>query len=203
MPRQRLRSGPRLLQSLISIPPWTVPGASVNPLNTTGNYDYTRANADHLNDYGCSTNATYCNAGSGLVFADPYYGGRRSQYISFSFGLQKQINKKAVFSADYSGSDTYFLPGGSGRGFAINTFSPDYLVGFGDSSATAGYYTGTTPTGGIITGSSLPTLRRPRRNPAAVPEALPAIQRIYRRLGKHRKRKLQLLAVADHPAPVA
>jgi hypothetical protein len=127
-----------------SIPPWTVPGASVNPLNTTGNYDYTRANADHLNDYGCSTNATYCNAGGGLGYADPYYGGRGPQYISFSFGFQKQINKKAVFSADYSGSETHFLPGGSGRGFANNTFSPDYDQSFGTNTSVSGYY-GTTP----------------------------------------------------------
>ncbi len=114
-----------------SIPSWNVPGASVNPLNTTGNYDYTAYNADHLNDFNCS-GTQYCSPGGGLVFADPYYGGRGPQYISFSFGFQKQINKKAVFSADYSGSETHFLPGGSGRGYAQNTFSPDYMIGIRD-----------------------------------------------------------------------
>ena len=144
-----------------SIPPWTVPGASVNPLNTTGNYDYTAFNADHLNDFGCSTNATFCNAGSGLVFADPYYGGRGPQYISFSFGFQKQINKKAVFSADYSGSETHFLPGGSGRGFANNTFSPDYAQSFGTNTTVAGYFVGTTPSGTVITAPPYPLFAGP------------------------------------------
>jgi hypothetical protein len=122
-----------------SIPPWTVPGQSVNPLNTTGNYDYTKYNADHLNDFNCG-GTQYCNPGSGLVYADPYYGGRGPQFITFSFGLQKQINKKAVFSADYSGTETHFLPGGSGRGYAQNTFSPDYDQSFGTNTVSAGYF---------------------------------------------------------------
>ena len=123
-----------------SIPPWNTPGVSVNPLNTTGNYDFTAYNADHLNDFGCGTTATFCNAGGGLVYADPYYGGRGPQYISFSFGFQKQINKKAVFSADYSGSETHFLPGGSGRGYAQNTYSPDYDQSFGTNTTSAGFF---------------------------------------------------------------
>ena len=39
------------------------------------------------------------------------------------------INKKAVLTIAYSGSQTHFLPGGAGRGYATNTLSPDYLPG--------------------------------------------------------------------------
>jgi len=124
-----------------SLPPWTVPGTAVNPLSTTGNYDFTAYNADHLNDFGCSSTQTFCNAG-GVNYADPYYGGRGPQFISYSVGFQKQINKKAVFSADYSGTQTHFLPGGAGRGYAKNTFSPDYMQEFGINSTIAGYYCG-------------------------------------------------------------
>jgi hypothetical protein len=130
-----------------SIPPYTQPSTAVNPLSTTGNYDYTKYWPDHLNDAGCNYNSSFCNAG-GVNYADPYYGGRGPQYISFSFGFQKQINKKAVFSADYSGSETHFLPGGSGRGLAQNTFSPDYDQYFGTNTSVAGSFCNSvTPTG--------------------------------------------------------
>ena len=117
--------------------------------------------------------------------------GAGPQYISFSFGFQKQINKKAVFSADYSGSETHFLPGGSGRGYAQNTFSPDYDQSFGHQhyvrrillrvwkpqldwlhSCVSKWQP-----------ASLPALRRPQRNRAGLAQALPAVRRIHRCLG--------------------
>jgi hypothetical protein len=122
-----------------SMPPWTAPSTAVNPLSTTGNYDFTKVWPDHLNDANCSYNGTFCNPG-GVNFADPYYGGRGPQFISYSFGIQKMINKKAVFSANYSGTQTHFLPGGSGRGYAQNTYSPDYDQLFGTNDSIAGYY---------------------------------------------------------------
>jgi hypothetical protein len=125
--------------TLSAIPPWTVPGQSVNPLQPTGNYDYANL-ADHLNDYGCSTGGggapSHCDNGA-INFADPYYGGRGPQFISYNFSVQRMINKKAVLTVAYSGSQTHFLPGGSGRGPATNTFSPDYLQQF-KSSLTGG-----------------------------------------------------------------
>lgn len=104
-----------------AFPPWTVPGVTVNPLQTTGNYNY-----GVTNKYGCSTSdSAHCTPKT-INFADPYYGGRGPQFISYNFGIQKMINKKANLSINYAGSQTHFLPGGSGRGYAINTYSPDY-----------------------------------------------------------------------------
>jgi hypothetical protein len=108
-----------------AIPPWTVPGISVNPLQSTGNYNFVNYFPDHLNDYGCSTNGQFCSP-KGVNYADPYYGGRGPQFVSYNFSMQRMINKKAVLTIAYSGSQTHFLPHGSGRGYATNTVSPDY-----------------------------------------------------------------------------
>jgi len=109
-----------------AIPPWLVPGVTVNPLQSTGNYNFQSYFADHANDYNCGTSdGTNCNGG-GVNFADPYYGGRGPQFINYNFGIQRQINKKAVLSLNYAGSQTHFLSGGSGRGPATNKYSPDY-----------------------------------------------------------------------------
>ncbi|HEY4380740.1 MAG TPA: carboxypeptidase-like regulatory domain-containing protein [Acidobacteriaceae bacterium] len=125
--------------TLSAVPPWTVPGVSVNPLQSTGNYDYANL-ADNKNDYGCNTGGggapSHCSAGA-VNFADPYYGGRGPQFISYNFSMQRMINKKAVLTVAYSGSQTHFLPGGSGRGYAINTFSPDFSQQY-KASLTAG-----------------------------------------------------------------
>jgi hypothetical protein len=109
-----------------AIPPWLVPGVTVNPLQATGNYNFQSYFADHQNDYLCGTSDnTNCN-GSTVNFADPYYGGRGPQFVNYNFGIQRQINKKAVLSINYAGSQTHFLTGGSGRGAAQNRISPDY-----------------------------------------------------------------------------
>jgi hypothetical protein len=113
--------------SYSAIPPWFVPGVAANPLESTGNYTYISVNPDHNNDYGCSTSDNRSCNSQAVNFADPYYGGRGPQFITYNFAIQKMINKKAVLSAAYSGSQTHFLPGGSGRGYAQNTFSPDYV----------------------------------------------------------------------------
>ena len=39
------------------------------------------------------------------------------------------INHSAVLSINYVGSQTHFLPGGSGRGYATNSISPDCIQG--------------------------------------------------------------------------
>ena len=110
---------------LSSLPPWTVPGVSVNPLATTGDYNFTSYFADHLNDYACNTSDNVSCQPREINYADPYYGGRGPQYISYNFSIQKMINKKAVLSVAYAGSQTHFLPYGAGRGYATNTPSPD------------------------------------------------------------------------------
>ena len=146
--------------TLSAMPPWTIPGQSVNPLQSTGNYDYANL-PDTKNDYGCSNGGggapSHCSAGT-VNFADPYYGGRGPQYISYNFSIQRMINKKAVLTIAYAGSQTHFLPGGSGRGYATNTYSPDYALQF-ENSLTAG--------GQARTAFSLP--RRHHRVPS-VPE---------------------------------
>lgn len=127
-----------------SVPPWTVPSVSVNPLQSTGNYNFQSYFPDHLNDYNCSTSdRTTCNAGA-VAFADPYYGGRGPQFISYNFSMQKMINKKAVLTISYSGSQTHFLPHGAGRGYAQNTFSPDYVQQY-KAGITANGYAGSAP----------------------------------------------------------
>jgi hypothetical protein len=109
-------------------PPLSTPGLNVSPLQSTGNYNYQVANAGAggANVYQCQvSNPGTCNPG-GINYADPYYGGRGPQYINYNLGFEKMINKKAVLDINYAGSQTHFLPGGSGRGYAQNTFSPDY-----------------------------------------------------------------------------
>ncbi len=115
-----------------SLPVWTPPGANVNPLSTTGNYNFSAYDAANgitpvsTNPYLCSSsNGADCDPGA-INFADPYYGGRGPQYINYNLGFQQMINKKAVLSVNYAGSQTHFLANGSGRGYATNTFSPDY-----------------------------------------------------------------------------
>jgi hypothetical protein len=109
---------------LSNILPWTAPGANVNPLSTTGNYNYQSAFPDKNNDAGCNAAGIFCPA-TGIVYADPYYGGRGPQFLSYNMSIQKLINKKAVLTIAYSGTQTHFLPGGSGRGTATNSISPD------------------------------------------------------------------------------
>jgi hypothetical protein len=112
-----------------AIPPWTVPGTNINPLSTTGAYNYTAYAPNAQNQFGCSYSGTYCTT-QGVNFADPYYGGRGPQFISYNVSVQKLINKKAVLLIAYSGSETHFLPGGAGRGPATNSISPDYSTEF-------------------------------------------------------------------------
>jgi hypothetical protein len=112
--------------ALSAVPPWTVPGVQINPLSSTGNYFFTSYFQDHKNDYGCQTSDQQSCTPQQVAFADPYYGGRGPQFISYNASMQKMINKKAVLTVAYSGSQTHFLPGGAGRGYAENTISPDY-----------------------------------------------------------------------------
>jgi hypothetical protein len=108
-----------------AVPPYTIPGLQVNPLSTTGNYNFTTFFPDAKNDYGCSTSDNlHCSPGA-VNFADPYYGGRGPEFLTYNFSVQRVINKKAVLTVAYSGSQTHFLPGGSGRGPALNSISPD------------------------------------------------------------------------------
>jgi hypothetical protein len=123
----------------LAIPPWVAPGISVNPLNTTAQYNpQILANPTMYglspsllfpnNGVGCALDAdSDCMGGSAnLNFADPYYGGRGPQFINYNVGIQRMINKKAVLTINYAGSQTHFLPGGSGRGYYNGAISPDY-----------------------------------------------------------------------------
>lgn len=106
-----------------SLPPWPAAGNVVNPLGTTGNY----ALGDNTSQFQCAnidSSNTYCNP-STQNYVDTYYGGRGPQFVNYNFGIEQMINKSAVLSLNYAGSQTHFLPGGSGRGYATNSISPD------------------------------------------------------------------------------
>jgi hypothetical protein len=109
-----------------SLPPYPLAGNVINPLGTTGNYDTgVLGNAN----FGCATiaaNSTYCNP-STQNFVDTYYGGRGPQFVNYNFGIQQVINRAAQLSINYVGSQTHFLPGGSGRGYATNSINPDCI----------------------------------------------------------------------------
>ncbi len=114
-----------------SIYNWTSPGVTVNPLQSTGNYNYVNYDVANglsvfTNPFQCGTSDNQtCNPGA-INYSDPYYGGRGPQYINYNLGIQQMINKKAVLSVNYAGSQTHFLPGGSGRGPATNNIPIDY-----------------------------------------------------------------------------
>jgi hypothetical protein len=114
-----------------TFPAWRTPGITVNPLQSTGNYDVGQYDATNglaagTNPYGCTIGSlNSCNQ-SNLNYSDPYYGGRGPEYINYNLGIQQMINRKAVLSVNYAGSQTHFLAGGSGRGPATNNISPDY-----------------------------------------------------------------------------
>jgi len=112
-----------------SIPQWTGAGVVVNPLSTTGNYQLTAANTPDCPLSSQGSNG-YCNAGT-QTYIDPHYGGHGPQFVNYNFGIQQMINRNAVLSIDYAGSQTHYLPGGAGRGYAQNTISPDYGAALG------------------------------------------------------------------------
>jgi hypothetical protein len=107
-----------------SIPPWTAASNTVNPLSTTGNYNLTTYAIDNYcpvsNQLNNGCNPTTQN------FVDLYYGGRGPQFVNYNIGIQQEINKQGTFSINYSGSQTHFLPGGTGRGYATNSIQPEY-----------------------------------------------------------------------------
>jgi len=111
-----------------SIPAWIGASDIVNPLSTTGNYQLTAANIGNCpisNQVNGGCNPTTQN------FVDLYYGGRGPQFVNYNLGIQQQVNKQGVISINYVGSQTHFLPGGAGRGAAVNSISPDYPAQLG------------------------------------------------------------------------
>jgi hypothetical protein len=144
--------------ALSAVFPWQIPSISVNPLSTTGDYNFTSYFPDHLNDYACSSaDNVSCQPGN-INFADPYYGGRGPQFITYNFSVQRMINKKAVLTVAYSGSQTHFLPGGAGRGFATNAPSPDISEEY-KGALTGGCSTGCTVPYPLFAGSSATLLQ--------------------------------------------
>jgi len=112
-----------------SIPAWIAASDIVNPLSTTGNYQLTAAN---INDCPISNQVNGgCNPTT-QNFVDLYYGGRGPQFVNYNLGIEQQINKQGVISINYVGSQTHFLPNGTGRGAAQNSISPDYPAQLGD-----------------------------------------------------------------------
>jgi hypothetical protein len=119
--------------NLSSIPFGTVPGVSLNPLSAAGNYipsstTMLAGGAMVGQPYGCTLNGDNSCSPEPLNYADPNYGGRGPQFMNWNFGFQHMIDKSAVLSVNYAGSQTHFLAGGGNRGYATNSVSPDYLV---------------------------------------------------------------------------
>lgn len=73
-----------------------------------------------------ATNAS--NSPNGVNFADPYLSRRAPYYQNFSFGMQREIFKQTILSADYSGSTGHFLGTGVGRGIYSNQLNPSVYV---------------------------------------------------------------------------
>jgi hypothetical protein len=115
-----------------TLPTVVAPGVNVNPLAGTGNYNFTIYDQQNgitppsTNPYLCgSSDGQTCNP-TNINYEDTYYGGRGPEFVNYNLGFQQMINKKAVLSVNYAGSQTHFLPGGAGRGPATNNISPDY-----------------------------------------------------------------------------
>lgn len=119
-------------QDYASVPPYPAAGNVINPLGTTGNYTI-GAGTSQFQCANPDASGTWCNP-STQNFVDLYYGGRGPQFVNYNFGIQQQINKSAVLSINYVGSQTHFLPGGSGRGYASNSISPDCIQPLGNLS---------------------------------------------------------------------
>jgi len=120
--------------NLSSIPTATTPGNTLNPLGSAGNYFPSPSNPD-----GCGLNTDGSCAAEPLNYADPNYGGRGPQFMNWNFGFQHVIDKAAVLSVNYAGSQTHFLAGGGNRGYATNAISPDYVVALGPSGLLNSY----------------------------------------------------------------
>ena len=80
---------------------------------------------------GFTTNSVYgSTTPNGVSYADPYLGPRAPYYQNFNFGLQRELFKQTVLSADYSGSTGHFLGTGIGRGIYSNQLNPsNYVLG--------------------------------------------------------------------------
>ena len=162
------RSQPRT--TLAAFPFWTVPGRHAstrcNPPATTTIRKRLRQRSSRM--------TTNCPARIGAsilqrpvrsTIADPYYGGRGPQFINYNFCIQQMINKKAVLSITYAGSQTHFLPGGSGRGPANNNISPDYAQQYKGSASTTRRTAGFPATSLPTPGFRAPTPPSPSRSP--------------------------------------
>jgi hypothetical protein len=64
-----------------------------------------------------------------LAYADPFYGGRASQFVNWSFGFQHQLDSATVMTMSYVGSMGHFLQPDStnGRGYWLNQLDPKWL----------------------------------------------------------------------------
>jgi hypothetical protein len=78
---------------------------------------------------GFTTNPNYASLSPNTVnYADPYLSRRAPYYQNFNFGLQREIFKQTVLSADYSASTGHFLGTSIGRGIYSNQLNPSTYV---------------------------------------------------------------------------
>ena len=116
------------------------------------------------------------------------------------------IDKAAVLSVNYAGSQTHFLAGGGNRGYATNSVSPDYLVPLGAELGSVGRkpcHAGSGPGRDPRISPPLPELRRTKRVGPQGAVAVSPVPEQHRPVGTDRKFQLQLAADLDHSASVA
>jgi hypothetical protein len=89
---------------------------------------------------GYTNTSGYTGTPSSMTYDDPYYGGRAPEYVNWTFGIQRQLNRAIAVTATYVGSQGHFLQtdGGNGRGYWSDALDPKYLLTVGSHLADKG-----------------------------------------------------------------
>jgi hypothetical protein len=70
---------------------------------------------------------------SSVAYADPYLGDRTPEISFYNFGMERQITNDISVSANYVGTQSHFLTGGS-RGLQAGQIDPAYLASVGNTN---------------------------------------------------------------------
>ena len=175
--------------------------------STTINKTATANAGNYTTTTGGATSAV--TAGS-VNYADPYLSGRPPYTESWNFGIQHLITQNLILTVDYAGSQSHFLVGQS-RGFYQNQLAPQYQVLNSLLKQLTRWHRHQHWQNLLAGGTGHParhcySLRQLWWTPGdhrPDAEALPAILRSDRYLGRYRQRKLQRAATHAQPACMA
>jgi hypothetical protein len=81
----------------------------------------------------CNGSTTAFATGQTIGYADPYLGDRTPEVSFYNFGMERQVTNDITVSANYVGTQSHFLTGGS-RGLYSNQLDPAYLVSVGNTN---------------------------------------------------------------------